>query len=728
MATASTCDHHKGLHGARDLFTKRNFNKLPVTQKKDCIICDVLRPFWKKHKDLPSRYPGYDTSKEPKIQNLQETNHYNFVLFQDELGEAYHVLLSCLYLRWHAGPGTGISITSTIYTTRDKGETEIEQLFAWYDIYLVHSKRAVIDKDTKKKLRRGSDARKLATGVITSAFERCRVMSDKKVDGMLLPDQETIFGVFRMMLDHPYGWSADNKDLRVCNVDYFRPSYLAKYWVNRYLRCTQDNKKLPEEGDVTNLAVIHCRLYAASDDGRWMNDTLLKHIAQSIQRTNYRANYTNGARFSHVLLYGDFVEADGRKMKSTLERAFTNARVGEAFDEGTKEGESLRTKDGIIQVMYVSRPWLPRAHGKDGICKEETHQKVRCLWEQFRNPDVDHMRLQVKILAIWTMLCKRYGPKVCVIGHRSGFIEGAALIGIPVFYLNCERPKCHESAGDMLYKPTERKQCTKRLHMLANVMNTLIPIELFYSKRQHVSSSTGPPEKLKKRVSRLQSKAHITLKESKSQKKSVQQGNSEQSGSENRVPKEYKIDNRYDKELMAALFMYMCCSTTPWWVKDRRIPAWTTRVLMMHDSDETPYGIRAILDFLQDENSLGTQLGSVSSALVRYKEHLPTKEEDKKKQIDLFKKEWASTSQQSGREWLRRRFRFANDRGTGSMFTYGWNFQEWSPARRQLPDQPEVDVDESDVFEWGVDESDVDESSVNDTNVDGSGVDESEGL
>lgn len=34
-----------------------------------------------------------------KFEKLKETNHYSFVLFEDELGEAYHVLLSCLYPR-----------------------------------------------------------------------------------------------------------------------------------------------------------------------------------------------------------------------------------------------------------------------------------------------------------------------------------------------------------------------------------------------------------------------------------------------------------------------------------------------------------------------------------------------------------------------------------------------------------------------------------------------------
>jgi len=40
--------------------------------------------------------------------------------------------------------------------------------------------------------------------------------------------------------------------------------------------------------------------------------------------------------------------------------------------------------------------------------------------------------------------------------------------------------------------------------------------------------------------------------------------------------------------------------------------------------------------------------------------------------------------QPSGQEWLRRRFRFAEDPETAGMFAYGWKFQEWGPARSQI--------------------------------------------
>ena len=109
MATASTCDHHRGLRGDRELFTKRKFDKLPVTQKEPCIICTVLRPFWLDHENTRDRrkflvrHPDYDSTKKPKLQSMQGANTYEFVLFEDELGEAYHVLFCCLYLRWNVG-------------------------------------------------------------------------------------------------------------------------------------------------------------------------------------------------------------------------------------------------------------------------------------------------------------------------------------------------------------------------------------------------------------------------------------------------------------------------------------------------------------------------------------------------------------------------------------------------------------------------------------------------
>lgn len=706
MASESTCVHLKGLRGPRDLFTKRSFNKIPVTRNDLCIICGVLRPFWRSHKNKKSheRDPGYDTSSEPKVQSAQGTSKYDFVLFEDELGEAYHVLLCCLYLRWNAGQEVEKGITSKIYTTKKEGESEIEHLFAWYDVKLGHEYRKKIDAKAKEDLRKGRDTKKLATGIIGKGFEQCRVVFNREFDSQPqpLPDQETIFRVLREMLDHTYGWSQDKIHLQKYSVDYVRPSYLAKYWLNRYLRYTQGNKKLPEKKDVTNLAVIHCRLYAASNDGRWMNETILQHIFQAIRRANHRAKYTNGARISHILLYGDFVEADGQMMKAWFAKPPNDVRLEQVFvssTSGTQHGKgNLRdlkeTDDAVIEVMYVSRPWLPRSHGGDGNHKEETHSKVLCLWDEFRNPDVDNMPLQVKILAIWTMLCKRYGPKVCVIGHRSGFIEGAAFLGIPVIYLDCERLKCNENPGAMLYKPVVQEECKKRLHILANAMNTLIPVELFHSKRK--------------------------------QKKQTKQRVSEKSGSKNCESTEYQIKSRYDKELMAAIFMFMCCSLKPWWMRKGRIPGWTARVAMIHDRVESPYdervvletsnSVRPILEFLNDGSQLDTQPQDIQDAVNYYSQELPGNEAERQKEIDLFKKAWSSLSQQSGQEWLRRRFCFAEDPEVAGMFTYGWKFQEWNPARRQFSDHS--DMSRPDVDQLYVDQQDMDQSDTGQSTVD----------
>jgi hypothetical protein len=68
---------------------------------------------------------------------------------------------------------------------------------------------------------------------------------------------------------------------------------------------------------------------------------------------------------------------------------------------------------------------------------------------------------------------------MCVIGHRSGFIEGAACLGIPVFYLNNEREnfvKKHHSEGQYLWGTIDNPTFD-RLRELADVVDTFVPIE-----------------------------------------------------------------------------------------------------------------------------------------------------------------------------------------------------------------------------------------------------------
>lgn len=64
------------------------------------------------------------------------------------------------------------------------------------------------------------------------------------------------------------------------------------------------------------------------------------------------------------------------------------------------------------------------------------------------------------MLAIWVALHDQYAPNICVIGHRSGFVEAAAFIGIPVFYLTHEREKIAAAGnptnrGNLLWTPVK---------------------------------------------------------------------------------------------------------------------------------------------------------------------------------------------------------------------------------------------------------------------------------
>lgn len=68
-------------------------------------------------------------------------------------------------------------------------------------------------------------------------------------------------------------------------------------------------------------------------------------------------------------------------------------------------------------------------------------EKVSEFWASFRDGRVDCLPIQVKVLGIWSALAERYTPNMCIIGHQSGVLEGAAIIGIPVFYLKNERSK-----------------------------------------------------------------------------------------------------------------------------------------------------------------------------------------------------------------------------------------------------------------------------------------------
>jgi hypothetical protein len=208
---------------------------------------------------------------------------------------------------------------------------------------------------------------------------------------------------------------------------------------------------------------------------------------------------------------------------------------------------------------------------------------VDYLWQTFRIRHTDYLPLQVKTLSIWTALCTRYHPKLCVIGHRSGFIESAALIGIPTFYLNNERwsiakGKDYMSPGDILWKPLKNPE-HDRLRSFGDTVNTFIAIEVLVDPN---------PEPKVVRKQQPASKAKSTPKIEDIPEKLI-----------NKEP--LRVEKGYENELAAALFIYMCCNLAqryPRRLADQNIAAqsetesekllgWQDRCRMMHDNDRT---------------------------------------------------------------------------------------------------------------------------------------------
>ena len=105
---------------------------------------------------------------------------------------------------------------------------------------------------------------------------------------------------------------------------------------------------------------------------------------------------------------------------------------------------------------------------------------------------------------------------------------------------------------------------------------------------------------------------------------------------------------------------------------------------MMHDTISSPKAASVVLGFLKDESLLKDQPEAVRKAIANFKQQLP--ERDQLAQIRLFETKWNSLSQQTGQKWLWRRFEFARGLGVSGTFEYGWLFQEYTTARRQISD------------------------------------------
>ena len=248
----------------------------------------------------------------------------------------------------------------------------IEDLFAWYEVGL--------DPETKYNNTSKLGA-EVTTRIISAAFRACRTQTTQGSSTVAQShlSQDELFERIRRALDQAT-CIQDTPDLGYnLHARYFRPSYAAKYWLNRYfaltvrmhvehaerqkrrftelswediLRILRGTKvpppnwvKLPEKDEVKRLAVIYVRCTPPSnqDVGRVMDQPTLQHVARTIANVNRavevrrqnpqqsRTGYTCLEPFSHVLLYGDFNHKEAgsirTKIVEELEKCETEVRL-----------------------------------------------------------------------------------------------------------------------------------------------------------------------------------------------------------------------------------------------------------------------------------------------------------------------------------------------------------------------------------------------------------------
>ena len=503
------CQHVTQNDKQSSMFCKgkiRDFTSKQSALKQPCDLCNIVYPFWKGYADTSlvsskpseSQIHGQHRASSLYSVHLEEWKTLKKLAFpltfiaaynQDilpiklhsrEVGEAYHVLICCFLLQNSTDLKVRVDFeykqdvkkNEQVNKRNKQGIKEIQDLFDWYRI---------TNPPGSDRAARFPVGKEKVTKVIAAAF-RASNDSTPMEHVNHCPPAELFERIREILVADPWSLMTNKPEMSdKLNRKYFWPSYAAKYWLNRYFSLT-DQPKLPKMIDVSKLAVIHVRRSAKSDVGRVMNNENLKHVADSIARTNKLAQQANEHPFSHIMLYGDFEYSDGLQLKALVEKAFRPEKLAKKPKKSIRSPAQQSTKDQV-KISFISRPWEIRPTDVEGKNeevdkreqpakklkkrarnldqkptnvrprlsfsglpmgyfsknREDKAREVDKLWEKFRDFNFDHLPVQIKILAIWTTLCERYHPNMCVIGHRSGFIEGAGLIGIPIFYLNNER-------------------------------------------------------------------------------------------------------------------------------------------------------------------------------------------------------------------------------------------------------------------------------------------------
>jgi hypothetical protein len=258
---------------------------------------------------------------------------------------------------------------------------------------------------------------------------------------------------------------ADSMD----HFKYMMPSYLAKFFVNRYLYATWKHK-LPKACDVGRVAFIFVRRGATAGDPRQMDRVNLPRCLDAIRRANDIARIqsigsvtsvgTPAQRFTHVIIYGEVGVKEVVKLMDEEKYGFKTIGLAAPFDSD-----------------------LDNERGNE-------------VWSSFKYQNLEwYAPQEVMWVGIFMALKARYGPYISCIGFKSGNLDVPGLLGLPIFSLDNQ---VAEDARSAYYNYEEAALLLSRAPKDGGPLPSKLPmpermVQSLKSERDNKGTSTGPP-------------------------------------------------------------------------------------------------------------------------------------------------------------------------------------------------------------------------------------------
>ncbi|WP_224243818.1 hypothetical protein [Hyalangium gracile] len=459
---SSTAPKASTAKGADTKASAANKKGAPVAPSKgpDLVVVDGAsfeagyKAFWDQsakvtvERSLPWA-PGAETKYTPSTNKTPLC----FDIVKGQNGETYHGLIAALI-----SPSVQVVIGTE---GSPKAASAAQKEFLYY--YLPHEQ---IVKDSKS----AASSREECTRLIARFFKANLLVQDE------------IHASFR-------DYFSDRALSTAIKNPYVEVSYLSKFYINRFLTEANDNTKtkLPKASAVNLIALVFVRRGHEAGDARAMTPQNLAAILEGFKTANAaeapkkgtataadaKSEFKpSGKAITHVILFGDI----GRLEVAKLQETYAPEKGGFTF-------------------IHLPSPFFEDPDVKSSA-SSQAMQAFRGVGIFGEKPD--HAPTEAKMMAIFIALQERYGDKLFGVGFRSGTLDGAGFLGIPILYFDDTTSKTAKefaryADGKYLVSlasdttSTDEKEPTfERILELTRAVNTFIRIN-----NEPIKDSTG---------------------------------------------------------------------------------------------------------------------------------------------------------------------------------------------------------------------------------------------